>query len=72
MVLKIVVFCCFFSVSVEIFFHEAGFWIEIQYLDLFNLKGGIYTTISSGKVCWVIVSGLFKFVQKTRFFQIFT
>ena len=44
-----------------------------------------YTIISSSKVCWVIVSGLFKFVQKivgtvfeliwclkTRFFQIFT
>ena len=37
MVLKILVFCCFFSVSVGIFFRNVGPRIEIQYLDLFNL-----------------------------------
>ena len=31
-VLKILVFCCFFSVSVRIFFHKVGPRIEIRYL----------------------------------------
>ena len=39
-VLKILVSCCFFSVSVGIFLHKVGPRVEIRYLDLFNLNGG--------------------------------
>ena len=49
-----------FSVSVGIFFHKVGPWIEIHYLDLFNLKSGesIHLTLFSHIffVTWVASS----------------
>ena len=41
---------------------QGGPRIKIWYLDLFNLR--LYTVIISSKVYWIIMSGLFKFIQK--------